>query len=168
MKNVLLAAALLAIPFGASAATIVFEGDGPYDVTADTLFSGIVISSAGGAGTYTTDYFSPGSTVGANAEAAVTTADIGTVFTDLTMAWTGAGAANSIVLAPGLDDLSTVFQSGSLEQSLTFSWTDSVQSAGFGYDVTTAISPVPIPASALLLFGAVGGLGLLRRRRQTV
>ena len=31
----------------------------------------------------------------------------------------------------------------------------------------TAIAPVPLPASALLLLGALGGLGALRRRRKT-
>lgn len=165
MKKALLFAAIMLAPAMASATTIVVEGGGPYDVTSDTLFTGIVISFAGGPGTYTVDFVSPGAAIAAIADAAVTTADIDTIFTDLTMSWLDGASLNTLVLSPGIDTLSTVFSGAFLSQRLQFSWTDSVQLAGFGYDVSTAPAPVPLPASVLLLGAALAGLGLLRRRR---
>ena len=163
MRKTLLAVAMLALPSALSASTAVVEGGGPYDILSDTLFTGVATTGLGGAGTYTVDFV--GDDAWANAEAAVTIADIGVVFNDLTVTWLGAETPVTLVIAAGLTDLATVFSAGFNAQSLQFEWTDSDAGAGFGFDVTTA--PIPLPASALLLFGAVGGLGAMRRNRKS-
>lgn len=169
MNKALLFATLFLAPAIAPAATIVVEGGGPYDVTSDTLFSGIAISFTGGAGSYTIDFFTPGAVAGAVADAAVTSAAISTLFTDLTMSWIDGETLNTLVQAPGIDTISTIFSGAFPTQQLVFSWSDSVQLAGFGFDVSTETAsmpqPIPLPASVLLLGAALGGLGVLGRRR---
>lgn len=165
MNKAMMIAAVLLFPAVASATTIVVEGADPYDVTSDSLFSGVVISFDGGAGAYTVDFASPGPVVGAIADAAVTSAAVNTIFTDLTMSWLDGATLNTLVQAPGIDTLSTVFSGAFLSQRLRFSWSDSVQLAGFGFDVSTTPTPVPLPAGVLLLGAALGGLGLIRGRR---
>lgn len=169
MKRILSIAAILLAPAVAQAATIVVEGGGPYDVTSDTLFAGVASSFTGGPGTYILDFFTPGATVGAVADVAVTAAAINTLFTDLTMSWIDGATLQTIVQAPGIDTLSTVFSTAFPMQKLEFSWSDSVQFAGFGYDVTTTMAsdpnPIPLPASILLLGAAFGAIGLAARRR---
>lgn len=46
--------------FGVSAATIAVEGGGPYGVSIETLFTGIVTSTADWAGSYVLDFFTSG------------------------------------------------------------------------------------------------------------
>lgn len=168
MKKAALFAAMLLAPAIAPATTIIVEGGGPYDVTSDDLFSGVALSFSGGPGAYTVEFFTPGALVGAVADVAVTDAAINTLFTDLTISWLDGATLNTLVQAPGIETLSTVFSGAFPTQSLVFSWSDSVQFAGFGYDVTTSVAPIPLPASFLLLGAALGGLGLLARRRATV
>jgi hypothetical protein len=150
-------------PLGASAATIAVQGGGPYDVSIESLFTGIVISSADGAGSYVLDFFTSGPVVTAVVDAAVTAATINTSFTDLTMSWIDGLALNTLVSATGVDTLTTEFNSGFPVQQLVFEWTDSDADAGFRFDVTT--TPVPLPASVLLLGAAFAGLGAVTRAR---
>lgn len=166
MRPLLFATALLVVPAVASAATIVTEGGGPYDVTSDTQFTGIAISEDGGAGTYTVDFFSPSAPRTARAESAVTIFDVGTIFSGLLMTWLGPQTPTVVMVAPGLNDLATLFDDGVLSQGLQFAWTASVDGAGFGFDVATSVPAVPLPATGLLLLGTLGGMAAFRRRRR--
>lgn len=163
-RYVLCTLAALVAPLGVSAATIAKEGNGPYDVTSDTLFTGIVESSADGAGSYVLDFFTSGAMVTAVADAAVTEATIASSFTGLTMSWIDGLELNTLVSAAGVDELTTVFDSGFPVQQLRFDWTNSVDGAGFRFDVTT--TPVPLPASAVLIGTTLAGLGFLGRRQR--
>ncbi|MGM0661320.1 MAG: VPLPA-CTERM sorting domain-containing protein [Pseudomonadota bacterium] len=153
-------------PLGASAATIAVEGGGPYDVTSDTLFTGVVTSSADGAGSYILDFFTPGQTVVGVADAAVTEATIGESFTGLNMSWIDGINLNTLVSAAGVDTLTTEFNEDFPVQQLRFDWSNSVADAGFRFDVETTVAAVPLPASILLIGTALGGLGLFGRRRK--
>ncbi|MFW2545250.1 VPLPA-CTERM sorting domain-containing protein [Primorskyibacter sp. 2E107] len=166
-KIALFTLAAIIAPLGVSAATIAAEGGGPYDVTSDTLFTGIVTSSGDGAGSYILDFFTSGATQEAVANAAVTEATINSSFTDLSMSWIDGLALNTIVSAAGVDQLTTVFNGMYPVQQLRFDWTDSVNGAGFRFDVTTTIAAVPLPASALLLLTAFAGAGFAGRKRKT-
>lgn len=152
-------------PLGASAATEVFNDGVLNDITSDSLFTGIVESSADGAGSYTLRFFTPGATVLAVADAAVTSATVATSFTGLTMSWIDGISLNTLVSATGVDTLSTTFDTDFPRQRLVFDWTDSDVGAGFRFDVATPVSAVPLPASILLIGSALAGLGLFGRRR---
>lgn len=73
-------------------------------------------------------------------------------------------------------DLSTIFDAANgLRQTLVFRWkaADTMPAARIDNRVTLKVSPVaaavvapvPVPASGLLLLGALGGAALLRRRK---
>lgn len=164
-KLVLFAVVAVVVPLGVSA-SVVTESGGPYDVTSDVLFTGIATSDAGGAGSYVVSFFTPGASVTAVADAAVTQATVDASFTDLTMSWIDGLALNAIVSASGVDTLSTVFDMTFPVQQLRFDWTNSVAGQGFRFDVTTEamVSTIPVPASILLLLSGLGGLGLLGAR----
>lgn len=166
-KLALFAVAAVMAPLGVSAA-VVTEGGGPYDVTSDTLFTGIARSEDGGAGSYIVEFFTPGATINAIADAAVTEATVSLSFTDLSMSWIDGQSMNTITSATGVDTLSTVFDMNFPVQQLRFDWTDSVADQGFRFDVTTsaAVSAIPVPASILLLMSGLGGLGLMGARRK--
>jgi hypothetical protein len=147
----------------AEAVTIVDEGDGPYDITTDTLFTGEVDNPTGGAGSYIVDFTSSQDPLPATAAASVTEGVLGT-FTDLTMEWqdaSGTALATTPVFDP-VTRLETTFASPNLAQSLAFSWTGSTAEQGFDFEV----SPVPLPAGVWLMLGALGGLAGLRHRRK--
>ena len=167
MKTTFLAGALALAPFAASAITLVQEGAGPFDVTSDTLFTGIVTSLAEGPGAYTIDFFAPGGSTSAEADAAVTFESVNTIFTDLTMSWIDGLTSNTIVQSPGIDTLTTVFAAPRLIQQLQFSWSGSTLGAGFGFDVVTGVAQVPLPAPVLLLLSALVGLGFVSRGRRS-
>ncbi len=165
-KVALFSLAVTVAPLGASAATIAVQGGGPYDVTSDSLFTGIVESTADGAGSYILDFFTPGPTVDAIADAAVTEATTNSSFTGLTMSWIDGLNLNTLVSAAGVDTLSTSFNTVFPVQQLRFDWTDSVNEAGFRFDVETTVAAVPLPASILLFGSALAGLGIFGRRRK--
>ena len=157
-------------PLAAAAATVVTDGGGPYDVTSDTLFTGIAQSSADGAGSYVIEFFTPGATVRAVADAAVTVATVNESFANLTMSWIDGLNLNTLVSAAGVDTLTTVFDTTYPVQQLRFDWTDSDAQAGFRFDVQTdvqtGVAPVPVPASVLFLAPVLAGLGFAGRRRR--
>ena len=165
MRKILIIAACAALlPMAANASTVVVQGGGPYDVQSDTLFFGIVSSDEGGAGSFTIDFFNPSGSVIAIADAAVTSAAVSTLFTDLTISWLDGITLNTLVQAAGVDTLTTEFSELFQSQRLVFSWSDSVADAGFGFDVET--SQIPIPAALPLFISALFGLGFATRRRR--
>ncbi|MEI4234761.1 VPLPA-CTERM sorting domain-containing protein [Roseovarius sp. D22-M7] len=156
----------MAAPLGASAATVTVDDGTLYDLTCDTLFTGIVTSSADDAGSYTVRFFTPGATVNAVADAAATAATISSSFTNLTTSWIDGLKLNTLVSATGVDTLSTTFNTDFPRQRLFFAWTDSVKEAEFRFDVETTVAAVPLPASILLFGNALAGLGIFGRRRK--
>lgn len=167
MKKILIIAACAALlPIAANASTVVVQAGGPYDVQSDNLFFGVVSSGAGGAGSFTIDFFNPSGVVTAIADAAVTSAAVDTLFTDLTISWLDGLTLNTLVQAAGVDTLTTEFSGQFQSQRLVFDWSNSIADAGFGFDVET--SEIPIPAALPLFFSALFGLGFAARRRRTV
>jgi len=165
MRRVLIIAACAALlPMAANAATVVVQGGGPYDVQSDNLFFGVVSSGGGGAGSFTIDFFNPSGTIIAIADAAVTSAAVSTLFTDLTISWLDGLTLNTLVQAAGVDTLTTEFSGPFQSQRLVFEWSDSIADTGFGFDVET--SQVPIPAALPLFLSALFGLGFATRRRR--
>lgn len=158
--------ALTVAPLSASAVTTAVQGGGPYDVASDTLFTGVVESTADGPGSFILDFFTSGNRVVAIADAAVTDATVDTSFGNLSMSWIDGLELNTLVSATGVDTLTTVFDETFPVQQLRFDWTDSISEAGFRFDVETSISEVPIPASILFLGSALAGFGYLGRRRR--
>lgn len=167
IRTTCFAGALALAPFAASAVTLVEEGAGPFDITSDTLFTGVVTSLAEGPGEFTIDFFAPGGSTEATADVAVTFESVMTIFTDLTMSWIDGLTSNTIVQSPGIDTLTTVFAAPNLVQQLQFSWSGSTLGAGFGFDVVTGVSQVPLPAPLLLLLSAIVGLGFVSRGRRS-
>lgn len=168
-KFLIIAVCATLLPMAANAATVVIQGGGPYNVQSDSLFFGAVSTNAGGAGSFTIDFFNTSGAVLAIADVAVTSAAVNTLFTGLTISWLDGFTLNTITQAPGIDTLSTVFSGMFQSQSLVFDWSNSVAGAGFGFDVETQLSEVPVPAALPLFFSALFGLAFAsRRRRDTV
>ena len=150
----------------ADAITAVNAGGGPYDITADTLFQGVVNSPSDGAGSYIVNFTSPIDPLEASAAASLTE-DVFETFTGLTMEWqntsTGTPLASTTV-GSGITSVETTFDASNPDQSLVFDWTDSAEGAGFDFDVSPAA--VPLPAGGWLLLTAFGGMAALRRCRK--
>lgn len=133
--------------------------------TTETLFTGIVVSSADGAGSYVLEFFTPGGTVVVVADTAVTDATVNSSFTNLSMSWIDGVSLNTIVAVTGVDMLTSTFDATYPIQQLVFNWTGSVNGAGFRFDVET--SPVPVPASVLLMGTAFAGFGFAAHKRRS-
>ncbi|MDO5632509.1 MAG: VPLPA-CTERM sorting domain-containing protein [Paracoccus sp. (in: a-proteobacteria)] len=163
----------------AQAATWTIVDGGSYTVTESGVYSGTMdlwLAGAPGAltgpGQISANFtvLTSGSGVG---ELALTNYGAG-LFTGLTASWLDT-ATNAVLASVGLgagnNSLSTTFGGGSpLTQTLLLSWdsllvpTTAAQSQ-LNPDVTFEVAPIPLPATGLLLLGAVGATAMLRRRK---
>ena len=115
--------------------------------TVDVTGSGNVLGSAGGTGIVTFEFWEEGL-----AGATAATID----------------GLNSAMIT--FADTSHSGPANSFDGSSLWLWggnsADTSTSTKIGTDLSISLSPVPVPAAGLLLLGALGGLGLARRRRK--
>lgn len=175
------AALSIAAPAAQAATTTIVDGGVYHLPGTGPQFSGVMdLTLAGAPGTMTgpggvsatfvvdSNYYGSGA-----GELAIGGYHLG-LFTNLTAKWidTATNAVlSSLTLVRGDNVLSTLFNSSSLSQTLMLSWdsllvpTDPAQSA-LVPTVRIDVAPVPLPATGLLLMGALGGAAMLRRRKQ--
>lgn len=164
------AIALVCAPLSLSAATALNNGD---SVTiglggTDHEFTGNV-ASIGGAGSWISTFEAVGPTAdGLMANALATIGPINlNDFSGLEISWVSNiddSVLNSapVVAFPDATELQTTFVSPfDLVQRFEISWQDSEVGAAFEFE----ISVVPVPAAGFLLVGALGALGIARRRK---
>ena len=158
--------AVLALGAGKAEAITTVVDDGTYDITSDTLFTGLVENPSGGSGDFIVNFTSPIDPFDAEAASSLTV-DVSATFTDLTMEWQNTGTGTPLASTPvgsGITSLQTTFDASNPDQSLVFDWADSTESQGFDFDVSP--SAIPLPAGGWLLLTAFGGMAALRRRRK--
>ncbi len=160
------AAAVMVMTGSASALTAVTAGNS-YDITSDNLFIGAA-SSNGGAGSYSVTFTSPTDPLVGKSNASVTLGVLST-FKGLTVSWLDSATSsvlNTATVIAGITSLNTTFSGASLSQKLVFNWSDSqLTSSGRPVKFDFDVSAVPLPAGGLLLLTALGGLGMVRRRK---
>ncbi|MDO5706197.1 MAG: VPLPA-CTERM sorting domain-containing protein [Paracoccus sp. (in: a-proteobacteria)] len=173
------AATLAVAAPAAQAATYTIVDGGSYTVTGSDVYTGTMDLWLAGA---------PGSTTGPGQVSATFTiptsgSAVGelaltqygaSLFTGLTASWLD--AATSAVLATtgvgaGNNTLATTFGgSNPLTQTLLLKWDSllvptSENQSQLNPDVIFQVAPIPLPATGLLLVGAIGATAMLRRRK---
>ncbi|MDO5612814.1 MAG: VPLPA-CTERM sorting domain-containing protein [Paracoccus sp. (in: a-proteobacteria)] len=162
----------------AYAATYDMVDGGSYTVTGSDTYAGVMdLTLAGSLGTLTgPDSIRADFTVltsgSALAELALTNY-AASLFTGLTASWVDSATnalLSSTALTAGNNVLSSTFGPGSLAQTLVLSWSSlsvptTVAQSALNPNVTFDVAPVPLPATGLLLVGAVGATAMLRRRK---
>jgi hypothetical protein len=171
LKMIGVALVIAAMPLSANALTVLSDG-GSYtlDAPGAAPFLGN-IDAVGGGGTFTSTFTATPIAFGEMRLSVIP--DFLALFTGLKAEWQTVGGAVLAAIDPilaGSSKLLTTFDVANSTQNLVFTWTGSVDTSGqvngpVGFDF--AVSPVPVPAAGFLLIGALGGLGLMRRRRKT-
>ena len=157
-----------ASPVLANALTVVSDG-GTYSVSSGSNeFLGFVSTTAGSGGSYRVNLEAGVLPLTFNLDAEIAmTALVASTFSGLEMSWfdtSDDSLISTIPIVGGVVNSLTTDLNAPIAQYLEISWTNSL--AGFGFAVAVNPSPgsiVPLPAGALLLGTALGGLGLARR-----
>ncbi len=170
LKALAVAAVVVTAPLAASATTFLVD-DGVYtlDAPGAAPFLGNV-DAVGGGGDFTATFSATPTNFGLMKLTILQS--FVNLFDDLKVEWQTLGGATLAAVDPivaGSAELQTKFDAVNSTQNLVFSWTDSVDSTaggtqrprGFDFEV----APVPVPAAGLLLVGALGALGVARRRK---
>ena len=164
LKSLICAIAFVLAPLSLSAATITENGS--HDILSARTFVGHAESTPTGAGSFFAEFHSAIDPTDGNFTAAITGGNL-SQFENLTISWLNSDKTvtlSSILVAPGLNTLSTTFTSPNLSQYLKLSWDGSkVDGGSVNFDV---VGTIPLPAGGLLLLTALGGLGFARRRKQ--
>lgn len=178
MFKTLLAAAAVTFAFvGAGSAATLTPGPGSNAIIADEsydYFSTGVASNAAGSLVFNLDVAPADAPI--FAEAAVSTLELSSDFVGLTVTLTNVSGTTAIAptttsASGSIYDMSTLFDSGDLSQTITISWTGvtDVRPSGRAFvnlSIITSAAPIPLPAGGLLLISALGGVAALRRRRK--
>jgi hypothetical protein len=169
LKALAVAAVVAVTPLAASATTFLAD-DGIYvlDAPGAAPFLGN-IDAVGGAGDYTATFSATPTNFG-EMKLSILDSFVG-LFENLKVEWQTAGGSVLEAIDPivaGTAALKTTFDAVNSTQKLVFSWTDSTDTTGapkgpLGFDFEVA--PVPLPAGGFLLIGALGALGVARRRK---
>ena len=174
-KNLLAAAAVTLAFVGAGSAATLTPGPGSNAIIVDESydFATAIVPNSAGSLVFNLDVAAADAPI--LAEAAIGTVELSSDFVGLSVTLTN--ASGTTVIAPttttasgSIYDLSTIFDSGDLSQTITISWTGVTDArpngrALIGMQIITS-APVPLPAGGLLLFAALGGVAALRRRKQ--
>lgn len=173
MKSILLAGAVALAPFAASAVTLdpantLVDGV-TYDVYSMPEFGfGATFATSDGAGTYTFTFENNTS------DSVALTTTIATILQTKMSLFSGTGASiafddgsTGLSAAPG-DFMSGMFMTtiGAMDSvSLVVAYGDPIGNPDIDLKVFAEAVAIPLPAGALLLGTALGGLGLARRRK---
>ena len=174
-KNLLAAAAVTLAFVGAGSAATLTPGPGSNAIIVDEsyVFATAIVPNSAGSLVFNLDVAALDAPI--LAEAVIGTVELSSDFVGLSVTLTNASGTTAII--PSVDtvdgslyDLSTIFDSGDLSQTITLSWTGVTDArpngrALIGMQIITS-APVPLPAGGLLLFSALGGVAALRRRKQ--
>lgn len=160
------AAAVVLAPVAASAATVTMTADGgPYSLDDSNIvyrFNTDSFGAADDAGAAFSFEFSTSLALQAT-DYTITVNETGD-FSDLVIAWSTddiLGNADDIALPLGIGISGTQLVPGTSYHLLT-----SYSGVSNGGNIDYRVSAVPVPAAGFLLIGALGALGVARRRKQ--
>ncbi len=176
-KFVLIAALAMSAPISANAANVSMCGkdraSGPYDVSTGDVYTCKASLKGSAVESITRDFvFVASATTPNPIEVSILLGGAGDSFSSAKLEWLDP-PTGGVVGAVDLTDTGSGF-SGSLKtmfsdslpdrQVVRLSWTGYV---GDRLSVDLMVAPVPVPAAGLLMLTALGGFGMLRRRRKT-
>jgi hypothetical protein len=165
------AAVIAAVPMSAGAVTVIDDGDSVNVSAGDEFIWGI--DGTGAAGMETVTFSAVSDPLISTATATIGSIVLST-FSPVSLAWIALGPdqapgggddflVSSTLVSVPTTSLSTTFTApGQLVQQLIVGFGQSDANSAFDVEV----SAVPLPASVLMLLGALGGLGFVGRRKR--